>query len=93
MHSPGPHQGGRGGSGVVIIRRAQPILYDSGSTATDGDDTVHTFTSSGRTQANGSLCKAMTIIEAASTIVADSDCNGDEAAGVAYLTNLTGWSN
>ena len=29
----------------------------------------------------------------ASTIVADSDCNnGDEAAGVAFLTNLTGWS-
>lgn len=28
------------------------------------------------------------------TVVSDSDCNnGDEATGVTFLTNLTGWSN
>jgi len=48
MGPPGPHAGGSGGSGRVIIRRETAAsCTTSGSVTTSGDDTIHTFNSSG----------------------------------------------
>jgi hypothetical protein len=48
MGPPGPHGGGRGGTGRIIIRRATAdSCTTSGSVTTSGDDTIHTFNSSG----------------------------------------------
>jgi hypothetical protein len=48
MGPPGPHAGGSGGSGRVIIRRETiASCSSSGCVTTSGDDTIHTFNSSG----------------------------------------------
>jgi hypothetical protein len=48
MGPPGPHAGGLGGSGRVVIRRlTASSCTTSGSVTTSGADTIHTFNSSG----------------------------------------------